>query len=330
MEASGKLNLEDILVFQKVIKYKSFKTAVDALGKDRNYLYRLFDRVKVFIGDPYLKKDWRISDPIPVEIRRLFQGYDRLLENAVCYPQISAGSLVGPVVLSYLHRYVKAEEIADRVMLVRTSNVARSLTAYECDLAFLHRLDEEDNRPLSTGGTDMASNDRGDPHDPTNMLGQVALGPWTTVVLSSAQSEAKEEEVWLASWELESSAYRITEQAAARSTAIREALDPSVIGRRKHRFGSYLQAIEALRRGVPVRMALPDILIPPDLHESAQIIHPAEGEEALGKLYVKFREEEESTRLTAFLNLENWKRLLTELRPAPQEKGEGQSASIKK
>ena len=300
MESSGKLSLDDIQLFQQLLKCGSIKAAEQEMGKDRNFLYRLLDRIKSFIGDPNLKKNWRIGDPeIPVEVHRLFQGYERLVTGSISYPLISAGSLIAPLVQEYIFKHASDGEMTARGMMVRSRNIVRSLRTNECDLAFLHRL-QDAGKTLAAAGEDMIPEEA-----PETGLATRPLGDWIAVAVCSKTPGP----AWLASWERDSSADRITEQAIGKSPVLREALDPEAEGRRQYRFGSYLDAIEAMRRGAPIRLALPDVLVPPDVIETAQIVWPETKRETSGQLYAKFRESE-TKRLEPFLNKEKWQEIL--------------------
>lgn len=282
------LTIEDLRLLVEMARERPDSHAASArlLGINRARLSRLMLRVNAHFGEDL---GWRSGSrfSLPAEVIRMagaFERFDRVLEDVIGSPLISAGSSASMLFV----RLISAEAVPfpGRIVTLRSDRIVEALANHSLDLALVSDRVACLARcaPFDAVGAERPVGD--------GMIAK-ALLEWRVQTITPARP-VKRGIIHTLEWEESSSGATLQELLTSLPP---EARYPRL------RCASFLQAIELVRRGLVCRAAVPDIYLrrtEPDLRR--QPLEPP----ATGYL-VAMRRKGDGHRWTAWLDPDKWK-----------------------
>jgi hypothetical protein len=260
----------------------SLASAAHVLGVPRTYLYRLMHRVNVFLGDKDIP--WRRGNDftIPVEVRRIAPQLKAVLHqlqnDTGRFPRVACGSMAA-ILLERVR--ARADVALPRMMTIRSADALSALRSGSIDLVVLHELRGE------IPGPEFES---------------VPLLPWRGVIVRPVASLADAFTLRIVRWEKGSFADLLQHRVSS-SLKTWHALPNGPIGY------SYLSALELIRRGTAITMAVPDIYVVRHDLEVLELQYPPD--DVTGVLQAVFRRAERE-RLAPLLQVAVWQAVADE------------------
>ena len=334
------LNLDDMLHLVKLVELSGGEPAnlseiATKLGLNRAYLYRVMERVDESLAPTPGSRGWRKGHRVipPAEVRRLVRPFDSLstdLDTYRRFPRVACGSAVSLILYDYVELAGRHEmEQIAAVPGIRARDIPGCLQDYLVDAALVHEAS------YHQAEEQLLRSQRG------SLLEGLVLRPALSwhAVLVEPESPGPCDDI---EWEpgsfadhLTQSFFRAIRRGKRRSGPLREEdleRDPRT---QKRRAGSYLNALEMVRRGHRVRFVAPDILVkrpeeeglPKDirLFRSLSVTHSPEGHEfddhggwLEGRLVLVHRASD-AERVCALTNDSAWRELHSRLSIDPSE-----------
>ena len=279
------LAIDDLDLVAQLANAQTVTAAARQLKIKRPVLYRLIARINRLAG---AKLSWRSGTKYapPAEVMRLARHH--LLDEMYStfdYPRVSAGSLTSLRFAEII--FTNRIAPAPRVHFVRTRDVNSSLLKYDIDLALLHRVPENPDLDFV----------------PAPGLQLSDLVRWRAVLVSPREPISEARPVL---WERSSSAYLITFEACRLCASFGQLLHCTREQRHLWRAPSYLGALEAARRSIPVRFVIPDFLLTAEDIQRTEVQHPDHVDKSLCGVVTAVYRPRDWPRLQQFLDPELW------------------------